>query len=208
CRDIAPELHGMRVGRVIARPFSGEVEGGFHRTGNRRDFALAPPGQTLCDWAHAEGRSVQAIGKIGDIFSMRGIDRVDKGADAELMAHLHRALDHAPDGSLTFANFVEFDSLYGHRRDPHGYAEALSRFDVGLAGLLPGLRAGDVLILTADHGNDPTWVGTDHTRERVPVLVAGAGQGTIGHVGFVDVAASVAHHLGLAERGPGRSFLS
>lgn len=207
CGEIAPKLHEMKVGRVIARPFLGEVEGGFQRSGNRRDFAMAPPGTTLCDWAHAEGRAVQAIGKIGDIFSMRGIDRVVKGADVELMRYLAGAVEDAPDGSLTFANFVEFDSLYGHRRDPKGYAEALSRFDAGLAGILPRLRDGDVLILTADHGNDPTWVGTDHTRERVPVLVAGVGPGEIGHVAFVDVAASLAHHLGLEERGPGRSFL-
>ncbi len=207
CNDIAPRLHEMKVGRVIARPFVGDDEQGFRRTGNRRDFALAPPGETLCDWAQADGCYVSAIGKIGDIFSMRGIHQVVKGSDAELMGHLSAAVHDAPDGSLTFANFVEFDSLYGHRRDVLGYSRALEKFDAGLARIVPKLRAGDILVLTADHGNDPTWVGTDHTRERVPVLVAGAGEGEIGQVGFVDVAASVAAHLGLSNRGRGRSFL-
>ena len=138
---------------------------------------------------------------------MCGIDDVVKGKDAELMQHLAKAVSDAPDGSLTFANFVEFDALYGHRRDVQGYAKALVRFDAGLARILPELRAGDLLVITADHGNDPTWVGTDHTRERVPVLVAGAGTGQLGHVQFVDVAAAVADHLDLKERGPGRSFL-
>ncbi|MEM7598125.1 MAG: phosphopentomutase [Pseudomonadota bacterium] len=208
CRDIAPRLHEMKVGRVIARPFVGDADTGFQRTGNRRDFACAPPGETLCDWAKADGRKVHAIGKIGDIFSMRGLDHVDKGSDAELMGHLDCAIETAPDGSLTFANFVEFDALYGHRRDAKGYAAALERFDAGIAGVLPKLREGDLLLLTADHGNDPTWIGTDHTRERVPVLGTGARSGEIGHVAFVDVAASVAAHLGLSQCGPGRSFLA
>ncbi|MEL7345418.1 MAG: phosphopentomutase [Pseudomonadota bacterium] len=208
CTDIAPFLHDMKVGRVIARPFVGDAQMGFMRTVNRRDFAMAPPSPTLCDWASAEGRSVHAIGKIGDIFSMRGIDDAVKGKDSELMQHLAKAVSDAPDGSLTFANFVEFDALYGHRRDVQGYAEALVRFDAGLARILPELHAGDLLVITADHGNDPTWFGTDHTRERVPVLVEGAGTGQLGHVQFVDVAASIADHLALKERGPGRSFLT
>ena len=208
CRQIAPRLHEMNAGRVIARPFVVDAETGFRRTGNRRDFACAPPGKTLCDWAKADGREVRAIGKIGDIFSMRGIARADKGSDGELMTHLSHAIDEAPDGSLTFANFVEFDALYGHRRDAAGYAAALKRFDAGIAGVEANLKDGDLLLLTADHGNDPTWVGTDHTRERVPVLAAGVGGGEIGHVAFVDVAASVAAHLGLSQRGPGRSFLA
>ena len=208
CRDVAPRLHAMKVGRVIARPFLGDALNGFARTGNRRDYAMEPPGQTLCDWATAAGRPVHAIGKIGDIFSMRGIHDVVKGSDAELMEHFAIAVSHAPDGSLSFANFVEFDSLYGHRRDPQGYAEALARFDAGLSQILPKLRPSDLLVITADHGNDPTWPGTDHTRERVPVLVAGAVQGQIGHVQFVDVAASIADHLALETRGPGQSFLT
>jgi phosphopentomutase len=207
CRAVAPLLHKMRVGRVIARPFVGDAATGFVRTTNRRDFAIAPPAPTLCDWVQEAGGKVHAIGKIGDIFSMRGIDDVRKGSDAELMGHLARAVDRAEQGSLTFANFVEFDSLYGHRRDVEGYARALEWFDAALGRILPGLRPGDLMVLTADHGNDPTWPGTEHTRERVPVLVAGLGSGQIGKVAFVDVAASVAAHLKLPERGPGRSFL-
>ena len=206
CEALAPTLHDMKVGRVIARPFVGEP-GNFTRTSNRRDYAIRPPEPILTNWAQDAGRDVFAIGKIGDIFSMEGIDQVRKGDDATLMGHLHDLLRDAPDGSLTFANFVEFDSLYGHRRNISGYAAALERFDAGIGVALNLMKDGDLLILTADHGNDPSWSGTDHTRERVPVLIAGLGTGTIGHVGFADVAASVADHLGLNARGAGKSFL-
>jgi phosphopentomutase len=197
----------MKVGRVIARPFVGDAVQGYTRTTNRRDFAIAPPSPTLCDWASGAGREVIAVGKIGDIFSMQGITQLHKGSDAQLMDHLDRLIDEAPEGSLTFANFVEFDSLYGHRRDVSGYARALEWFDGRLGAILPRLRDGDLLLVTADHGNDPTWSGTDHTRERVPVLAAGVGTRAIGNVGFVDIAASVAAHLGIPASGPGRSFL-
>jgi len=169
CRHMAPMLHAMKVGRVIARPFVGGEKTGFTRTKNRRDFAIETPAPTLLDWAKADGRDTYAIGKIGDIFSGRGIDETRKGEDAELMTHLHDLVLNAAEGSFTFANFVQFD--------------------------------------TADHGNDPTWRGTDHTREQVPVIGIGAGARDIGVVDFVDVAASVADHLGLSECGPGRSFL-
>lgn len=205
CEALAPMLHDMKVGRVIARPFVG-AEGAFERTLNRHDYAIAPPSPTLCDWVQGAGRSVQAIGKIGDIFSMSGIDEVRKGADATLMNHLSDLIDTAPDGGLVFANFVEFDSLYGHRRDVSGYARHLEWFDAALGRLLPKLRAHDLLIVTADHGNDPTWTGGDHTRERVPVLIHGAGTRDLGHVAFVDVAASVAAHLGVPSHN-GTSFL-
>ena len=138
---------------------------------------------------------------------MQGIDEVRKGADNVLMGHLSDLVGEAEDGSLTFANFVEFDSLYGHRRDISGYARALEWFDTELGHLLPRLREGDLLLLTADHGNDPSWTGTDHTRERVPVLVAGCGAGALGQLAFADVAASVAAHLGVPGQGPGRTFL-
>ncbi|MCF2872507.1 phosphopentomutase [Octadecabacter sp. G9-8] len=206
CEDLAPMLHDMKVGRVIARPFKGE-EGHFERTLDRHDYAIAPPAPTLCDWVHDAGRSVQAIGKIGDIFSMRGIDEVRKGADVTLMNHLSDMIDTAPDGGFVFANFVEFDSLYGHRRDVSGYARHLEWFDAALGDLLPKLRDGDLLCVTADHGNDPTWIGGDHTRERVPVLIHGIGAKDLGHVAFVDVAASIATHLDVPVRGPGKSFL-
>tara|TARA_R110002020_G_scaffold358559_4_gene570936 strand:- start:15024 stop:16214 length:1191 start_codon:yes stop_codon:yes gene_type:complete len=197
CADLAPILHGMRVGRVIARPFVGDAQAGFTRTPRRRDFAIMPPEPVLSNWAQDAGRATFAVGKIGDIFSMQGFDEVRKGTDAELMGHLGDLVEGAPEGSLTFANFVEFDSLYGHRRDVSGYARALEWFDGEIGKLIARLREGDIMVLTADHGNDPTWTGTDHTRERVPVLVAGAGAGTLGQIGFVDVAGFVARHLGL-----------
>ncbi len=206
CQDMAPMMHAMKVGRVIARPFVGQ-NGAFVRTSNRQDYAIPPPSPTLCDWIKDAGQSVQAIGKIGDIFSMRGIDEVRKGTDAALMDHVFDLVKTAPDGGLVFANFVEFDSLYGHRRDVAGYARHLEWFDKQLGQVIPHLRDGDILIVTADHGNDPTWVGTGHTRERVPVLVQGVSRGALGHISFADVAATVAQHLGVSARGPGRSFL-
>ncbi|MGI3168613.1 phosphopentomutase [Pseudooceanicola sp. C21-150M6] len=197
CRKLAPTLHAMKVGRVIARPFTGETPETFARTKNRRDFAIEPPAPTLLDRVQQAGHPTHAIGKIGDIFSMRGIDDVVKGTDDELMEHLARAVAEAEDGSLTFANFVEFDSLYGHRRDISGYARALEWFDAEIGALLPRLRPEDMLILTADHGNDPSWSGTDHTRERVPVLVAGQGAGELGLIPFTGVAQLAAGHLGV-----------
>ena len=206
CRDLAPTLHEMKVGRVIARPFVGRP-GDFTRTPNRKDFAIAPPSPTLCDWVSGAGGTVHAVGKIGDIFSMQGIDDVVKGTDADLMEHMVRLTQVAGDGSLTFANFVEFDSVYGHRRDVSGYARALEWFAVHVTRLLANMGAGDLILFTADHGNDPTWVGTDHTRERAPVVGHGVGRKAVGQVGFVDIAASVAAHLGVPSAGPGRSFL-
>lgn len=206
CRDLAPTLHARKVGRVIARPFVG-VPGSFRRTAHRRDFAIAPPAPTLCDWVSEAGRRVHAVGKIGDIFSMRGIDTLAKGVDRDLMGDLHRLAGTAEDGSLTFANFVEFDSEFGHRRDAGGYARHLEWFDAGIGEMISRLRKGDLLVVTADHGNDPTWTGTDHTRERVPVLMHGAGARELGLMGFVDVGASVAAHLGVPSQGPGRSVL-
>ncbi|MBF9035075.1 phosphopentomutase [Rhodobacterales bacterium HKCCE2091] len=206
CEDLAPMVHAMRVGRVIARPFVGSA-GDYTRTANRRDYALEPPADTLCDVAVAAGRKVHAVGKIRDIFAGRGISDVVKGEDAALMEALIGLTETAGDGSLTFANFVEFDSLYGHRRNVSGYARALEWFDSCLPRLMAGLRPDDLVLFTADHGNDPTWPGTDHTRERVPVVGSGPYSGQIGLVGFADVAASVAAHLGIGPVGPGRTFL-
>lgn len=206
CADLAPTLHAMNVGRVIARPFTG-VCGDFRRTKNRKDFAMATPSPTLTNWAQDAGRHVYAIGKIGDIFSMSGIDEVRKGVDADLMEHLVDLMDEAADGSLTFANFVEFDSLFGHPRDIAGYARALEWFDSQLPRVFERARPDDLILFTADHGNDPSWVGTDHTRERVPVIGYGVGEKQVGQVAFVDLAASVAEHLGVPPLGPGRSFL-
>jgi phosphopentomutase len=207
CQALAPMLHARKVGRVIARPFTG-APGRFQRTAHRRDFAIAPPAPTLLDWVQDAGRATHAVGKIGDIFSMQGIGTLHKGSsDLDLFEHLDALGRHAGAGSLTFANFVEFDSLYGHRRDVAGYARALEWFDGRAGAFLARLQPGDIAIFTADHGNDPTWRGTDHTRERVPVLVAGAGTGEIGLVAFADIATSIAAHLGVPAEGPGRSFL-
>jgi len=176
-------------------------------TANRRDFSILPPEPVLCDWVSSAGRAVHGIGKIGDIFSMRGLTDCVKGRDIDLMEALVERTKNAAPGSLTFANFVEFDSLYGHRRDLAGYARHLEWFDSALPRLFENLHAGDLMIFTADHGNDPSWHGSDHTRERVPVLGYGLEARAIGHVAFADIAASIAAHLGVKAQGPGKSFL-
>jgi phosphopentomutase len=206
CAELAPILHARRVGRVIARPFAG-TPGRYARTGNRHDYAMEPPAATLLDWAKTAGRATHAIGKIRDIFAGRSVDHVMTGSDRDLMAHLAGCVAEAGAGSLTFANFVEFDSLYGHRRDVAGYARHLEWFDAAIGPIVSALRPDDLMLLTADHGNDPTWTGTDHTRERVPVVAKGPYTGQIGIRAFADVGASVAAHLGVDGDGPGKSFL-
>ena len=206
CEAVAPRVHAMRVGRVIARPFVGDPASGFARTGNRRDYAVEPPAPTLLDAATAEGRHTYGIGKIPDIFAGRGVAQEAHGPDDALMDAIEAAGRGAPDGALVLANLVEFDTLHGHRRDVAGYARALERLDARLPAMLAPLGEGDVAILTADHGNDPTAPGTDHTRERVPVLVHGAGSGALGLRAFADVGASAAAHLGLGWRGTGAAF--
>ncbi len=210
CRIAAGIVHPLRVGRVIARPFTGETAASFTRTANRRDLAIPPPEPTLLDRTVAAGRRTHAIGKIGDIFAHRGISTLAKGRDdMALLDATLSAIDAAEDGDLVFANYVDFDTLWGHPRDVAGYARALEAFDTRVPELLARLRPGDLLVLTADHGNDPTFRGTDHTRERVPVLATGPGlpTGPRGLVGFADVAETVAAHLGLPPGRHGRSFL-
>ncbi len=210
CAIAAEIVHPMRVGRVIARPFLGETPETFVRTANRRDFAIPPPEATLLDRVVAAGGRTHAIGKIGDIFAHRGLSTLVKGPDdMALVDATLAALDAAGDGDLVFANYVDFDTLWGHRRDVSGYARALEAFDARLPEVLAKLRADDLMIVTADHGNDPTFRGTDHTRERVPVLCAGIGLAPrgIGIVGFADVGETIAAHLGLAPGPHGRSFL-
>lgn len=209
CRIAAEMVHPMRVGRVIARPFVGETPEDFRRTANRRDFALEPPEPTLCDRAIEAGRRVWGIGKVKDIFAGKGFSEVFKGPDdMALFDGLLDAVDRAGNGDLVFANFVDFDTLYGHPRDVSGYARALEAFDARIPELRAKLRPGDLLCFTADHGNDPTWTGTDHTRERVPVLMTGSvPPGRIGLCDFADVGETVAAHLGLAPGPHGRSRL-
>ncbi|SFU67998.1 phosphopentomutase [Methylobacterium sp. 174MFSha1.1] len=191
-----------RIGRVIARPFTGDEISGFTRTANRRDYAVPPPADTLLDRLTAASRPVVSVGKIGDIFAHRATGREIKpgGNDACLTAALD-ALADLPEGSLVFANLVEFDTEYGHRRDVPGYAAALERFDARVPEIRAALRPGDLCLVTADHGNDPTWRGTDHTREQVPVIAFGPGvtPGPLGPLGFPEIGRMVARHLGVAE---------
>lgn len=210
CRIAAEIVHPLRVGRVIARPFVGESVASFARTANRKDLAIPPPEPTLLDRVVAAGGRTHAIGKIGDIFAHRGISTLAKGKDdMALVDATLAALEAAGEGDLVFANFVDFDTLYGHPRDVSGYARALEAFDARLPEILSRLRPGDLAIVTADHGNDPTFRGTDHTRERVPVLGTGPGIAPrdLGLIGFADVAETLAAHLGLAPGRHGRSRL-
>ena len=211
CQVARGHVDPLNIGRVIARPFIGESTSDFRRTANRRDYAVPPPEPTLLDRAIEAGRRVVAIGKIGDIFAHRGISEVRKGDDNEaLFDELLGALDDTGDGDLIFANFVDFDMLYGHRRDVPGYAAALEAFDARLPELQARLKPGDLAIVTADHGCDPTAPGTDHTRETVPIL--GFGPGITPHpIGrrktFADIGESVAAHLDLSTGPHGTSFL-
>ncbi|MFU8892736.1 MAG: phosphopentomutase [Luteolibacter sp.] len=168
------DRRGMRVGRVIARPFVGDAVSGFRRTGNRRDYSLIP-GETALNRLRDRGVCNIGVGKISDIFAGSGIEVSHPSkSNAEGMRVLDRLVAEVP-GRPTFilANLVDFDALFGHRRDPQGYADCLQEFDAWLAGFLPRLRPGDLLLITADHGNDPYHSGTDHTREQVPMLALG-----------------------------------
>ncbi len=208
CEIGAEIMHPMRVGRVIARPFKGTAEAGFERTANRRDYAITPPEPTLCNRVEAMGAKTIAIGKIGDIFAGSGITTRLKGkSDNDHIDLTLQAMSDAQDGDFIFANLVDFDTLYGHPRDVAGYARNLEAFDRRLPELLSACRDGDLLIITADHGNDPTWHGTDHTRERVPVIGYGIGSKDAGICAFADVGETIAAHLGLPEGPHGRSLL-
>lgn len=201
----------MRIGRVIARPFVGEDAKSFKRTGNRRDFAIEPPEPTLLDRAKAAGRQVFAIGKVSDIYAGRGVThKIKASGNMILFDRTLEALDMAADGALIFTNFVDFDTDFGHRRDPGGYAAALEAFDRRLPEMIARLRDDDLLVLTADHGNDPTWPGTDHTREQVPILLFSRAL-TPGSIGLrpvlSDIGETIAHWLGLAPGPHGTSAL-
>jgi phosphopentomutase len=211
--DIAFALTApLQIGRVIARPFLGEDRTSFKRTGNRRDFAINPPEPTLLDRNSAAGNSVYAIGKISDIYAGQGVTHKLKGTGLEqLFNRTLEAMEMAADHSLVITNFVDFDSEYGHRRDVPGYAAALEYFDRRLPELIAALRDDDLLVLTSDHGNDPTWPGTDHTREQIPILVFSPAL-TPGEIGirpsFADIGQSIAQWLGLPAGRHGKSFLS
>lgn len=202
CEIAAEIFHPMKVGRVIARPFIGEKNGAFERTTNRKDYAITPPEDTLCDRVVAAGGRTLAVGKIGDIFAHKGISEVRKGKpDMALVDDLLDYMESAKSGDFIFVNLVEFDTKYGHPRDVAGYAKHLERFDRRLPEILAKARSDDMLIITADHGNDPTWKGSDHTRERVPVLISKTGLAprNLGVIDMADVGETLAAHLGLAQ---------
>jgi len=201
---------GLGVGRVIARPFDGEL-GAFHRTSRRHDYALEPPVPTLLDYLTAAGHPVVGVGKIKDLFAGRGVTRhFGTASDDEGMDRVEEALRDVPRG-LIWANLVDFDALYGHRNDVHGYARNLERFDARLSDLLPQLRPLDLLVVTADHGNDPTTPSTDHSREYVPLLLAGAAVAAGVSLGtretFADLGQTIAANFGVAPLPHGTSFL-
>ncbi|QCI64769.1 phosphopentomutase [Phreatobacter stygius] len=200
----------LDIGRVIARPFLGSSAADFVRTGNRRDYAVPPPAPTILELAEKAGRTVITIGKIGDIFAHVGTGEVLKAAgNMALFDRMLEGLDRLPEQGLLMANFIDFDSLYGHRRDPKGYGQALKEFDARLPELAARLKPGDLVVISADHGCDPTYPGSEHTREHVPILAYGPGQPT-GPIGrrdsLADIAATVARHLDLTAPGAGTPF--
>ena len=203
------EVEGLGIGRVIARPFVG-APGAFKRTANRRDYALPPKGETLLDRLKAASLPVVAIGKIEDLFAGRGVTlAIHTASDDEGMDQVERQMQSL-DRGFVFTNLVDFDTQYGHRNDVEGYARNLERFDARLAGVLPRLRETDLLIVTADHGNDPTTASTDHAREYVPLLVTGArvrGADLGTRRTFADLGQTLAELFGVGPLPHGTSFL-
>ncbi len=211
CELVRELVNPLHIGRVIARPFLGSDRASFKRTPHRRDYSLQPPQGNILDSAAATGLEVCCIGKVGDIFGHRNTGCEIKGRDdMDLFDRMLGEWDAMPDRSLMFANFVDLDTDFGHRRNVSGYAAGLERFDGRMTELLPRLRAGDLVVMSADHGNDPTWTGTDHTREHVPILAFGPGiaGGSIGRrETFADAGATIARYLQLAPTTGGTPFL-
>lgn len=210
--DIARELVDQYdIGRIIARPFIGDGPDSYVRTGNRRDLTTPPPAPTVLDKLVEAGGDVVSIGKIADIYAHQGITKkVKANGNAALFDATLKAIDETQDNAIIFTNFVDFDMLYGHRRDVQGYATALEYFDQRLPEILNKLKSDDLLIITADHGCDPTWPGSDHTREHIPVIALGAGlkPGSLGKRDtFADIGQSIATHFGLSPMDYGTSFL-
>ena len=212
CEVVRTLVDPLGVGRVIARPFVGASRETFRRTAHRKDFPIPPPRGNLLDRAHEAGRTAVTLGKVGDIFGHRATGREIKATGNDGIVDLLLAtLGTLPDGGLCLANLVDFDTDFGHRRDVAGYAAALETFDARLPSILARLKPDDLLAITADHGNDPTAPGANHTRENVPVLCVGPGLS--GQVlplrdTFADVGQSIATHLRLAPVLCGRSFLA
>lgn len=203
CVMVKRILEPLAIGRVIARPFLGETADDFKRTANRKDYTTPPHGETLLDVANQAGRSVVSIGKVSDIFAHRGITKLLKAPTTDgLFDHTLNEVDHAADGSLIFTNLVDFDSVYGHRRNPTGYAAELEALDLRIPELEQNLRVDDMVVFTADHGCDPTWPGTDHTRENIPVLISGpnvAANDLGKRTSFADIGQTIASHLKLSK---------
>jgi phosphopentomutase len=208
CKVVRELTYDIRVGRVIARPFLGETPKTFARTGNRKDYAITPPSPTLLKVASDAGCHVMSVGKIGDIYGHVGTgEEIKVSGNAAMMERVISLMPTLRDGGFLMTNFVDFDTNFGHRRDPVGYGKLLEEFDVALPRVFAHLRDDDLLILTADHGNDPTWKGTDHTREQVPIMIYGKGAGTVGHrKSFADIGQSIAQHLKLPRLGAGEAF--
>lgn len=210
--EIARELlDDYNIGRVIARPFLGDSAASYARTGNRRDYSVLPPAPTLLDKLTQSGGTVVSIGKIADIYAHQGISKSVKATGLEQLVNKTIAeYNAAAERSIVFTNLVDFDQNFGHRRDPLGYGDALEYFDTRLAELMAMLDDGDVLLLTADHGCDPTWIGTEHTREYVPVLFFGSTvtPGSLGErQSFADMGQTLASYFDLEPMAYGTSFL-
>ncbi len=208
-REILTGEHN--VGRVIARPFVGKP-GNFERTHRRKDFSLEPIEPTVMDDLKKVGYSVTAVGKISDIFADRGVtDSIKTTSNADGIEKILNLVESQDKEGLIFANLVDFDMHFGHRNDSLGYARVLEEWDQGLGNILDSLKDDDMLIITADHGNDPTTEGTDHSRELVPLLVYGPGLESgkdLGiRIGFYDVGQTILDYFGLNKRLEGRSFL-
>ena len=209
--EVAYELvKPYNIGRVIARPFLGE-NGKYKRTSNRHDYAVPPTAPTLLDHVKNAGGEVIALGKISDIFAAQGVTQLIKGADnMALFDRLVEVADTAPSKSLTFVNFVDFDMHFGHRRDVAGYANALHELDARLPEFMAKLKEGDLVVITADHGCDPTAPGSDHTREHIPMIFFGpnvAPQELPIANTFSDIGATLAKHLGVKPLSNGTALL-
>ncbi|USD64751.1 phosphopentomutase [Vibrio sp. SCSIO 43136] len=212
CQIVREELEDYNIGRVIARPFLGDKAGSFERTGNRRDLSVEPPSATVLQkLVEEKNGDVISVGKIADIYAHCGITQKVKATGLEaLFDATKEQIAKAGNNSIVFTNFVDFDSAYGHRRDVAGYAAALEYFDKRLPEILEMLEEDDVLILTADHGCDPTWPGSDHTREHIPVLVYGhkVPAGSLGRRdSFADIGQSLASYFETSAMDYGKSFL-
>lgn len=211
CEIAFEKVRPYNIARIIARPFIGEKHGSFVRTKNRHDYSVTPPEITVLNKASENGHKVLAVGKIRDIYAGSGIDEAYKASGLEELWNVTLDLvKNAADGSLIFTNFVDFDMVYGHRRDVKGYADGLEYFDRRLPEILPLLHDEDIVFITADHGCDPTYKGTDHTREQVPVIMFGKNVQTenIGQRDtYADIAQTICRYFGLEPMKYGKSFL-